>query len=835
LASAVGCGTPAPRVGEARITHDLAAELAVADIGTEIPRLRLADPAHRSRLGMGWGKVEEDASGPFVWAVGERSEVELFVARPRDLELVLHGRPFGAEGAPEQSITLSVEPPPSAGRRSPAVEVVSRVLDSGADRHRFLLPSSAFDYGTHRLILEPSQVFRPKDWLPGSEDDRPLTLQVYSLEILGAVDSEPPRRAAGEAVSGPESGATPAPDDPASPPDRLEIPVGAGATWFVIGEEGERVELRVSESSTADLRLTLDPIPMPPGLEGGRRLAEGAEVDPRAAGVSAEIHRVEPGQAFERPLPPGSLVRISAQAVARRPWWRPWASGPGQGRVQLTAFGLGAGGESEQAPAPSSSPPPATAASDPGSAATGNPTRPDILVYLVDTLRADRLGVYGYHRETSPSLDRFAADAVVFTEARAQTSWTRTAVVSLFTGLLPQSHGVNDREDALADAGITTLAEALWHSGYRTAGVVTNGNAGPRFGLAQGFEVYQHLMESRQRRDVHHLADRVSSWVQDWLEGLPAAEAGDPAPFFLYAHATDPHAPYTPHEPFRSWLAADVDPALGELGRVRKLASREELSLGTGSSDPEGVLRWPEIDPESARLGEQLGKLYDAEIAFWDHHFGLLMEDLKRRGLYQSMAILVLSDHGEEFFDNGGWEHGRTLYEEQLHIPFLLKLPGNRGGGRRVHELADQVDVLPTLLELAGVEIPEGIDGQSLLPAIARALDGEGDPGGRAAGPGGDAISSAYLGLGEHRQRSLVRGDLKWIGRDGHGEMLFQRLPRRFDEGWDRAAEQPWVAGWLRQQARRIELRAVSSGRMAEQADIDPELRKQLQALGYLP
>ena len=425
---------------------------------------------------------------------------------------------------------------------------------------------------------------------------------------------------------------------------------------------------------------------------------------------------------------------------------------------------------------------------------------------MIDTLRADHLGVYGYDRPTSPNLDRFAEESTVFLDAQAQTSWTRTAVLSLFTGLLPQVHGVNQRDQALAPE-VETLAELLSASGYETLGFYTNGNVDAAFGLDQGFDHYQYLRESRERQSFHLLADTLNSWAFRWLDDRPPRDEREP--FLLYLHATDPHAPYTPPGEFYERFASGVDPALGLIDQVHDIsAGRREAPPGTAEA-------WRD--------------LYDGEIAFVDHHFGRFVERLRDLGLYDSSVIIVLSDHGEEFGEHGGWEHGKTLYGEQLRVPLLIKLPDGAGAGRRVDARANQIDVLPTLLDLLRIAGPV-VDGRSLLPEILGLASPDDEP----------PPSFAYLRLGERHARSVIERGFKRIvddtaTRPALAHQLFDVASDPL-ETQDLTGQNPLAEGFLEQRLQWLELDLERRNRGAEasEATLDDALRERLEALGYV-
>ncbi|MEM1180194.1 MAG: sulfatase, partial [Acidobacteriota bacterium] len=314
---------------------------------------------------------------------------------------------------------------------------------------------------------------------------------------------------------------------------------------------------------------------------------------------------------------------------------------------------------------------------------------PNVIVYVVDSLRADHLGAYGYAGGTSPALDRFAEQATLFLHPSAQSSWTRTGVASILTGADPWQHGVQGRLDALAE-DVPFLPEVLAARGYRTAGFVTNGNLSAGFGFGRGFETYEHLPETTSEwvhvtsADLHA---RVLEWIDDGRE--------DPRPFFLYIHSTDPHYPY-------------------------------RLDLGVEESVPLESPQWGSVarvvDLQLGRAQAEIGELeatvelYDREIAYNDHHFGLLVDSLRDRGLWRDALMVYTADHGEEFLDHGGWGHGQTLELEQLHVPLVIRFP-RQSQGLRIGNLVSQNDIAPTILGYLGATWPDG-RGQSLMPLV---------------------------------------------------------------------------------------------------------------------
>jgi len=772
----VACGEdlPSPREeAKARpgapkaLRFDLLADLSIALGEQEVERIEFGNPGARSHLVSGWGKDEHDEVRGYVWGLGAVSHLHFFAVDSVDLELAFEVRTFSFPGAPPQGITVELNG-----------EVLGEVeVGVDFDVARLVAPARLVRRGRNHLRFQYRHDHRPLDVVEGAQDDRSLAVLWYTLELHGL-----------EKAAAPE----------------------LGADGILRLSRGSRVSL--FEEVTAGDELVLGELT---ALGSGARLL--VEVEAQSGGIlDSHIFEADSGPPPPLPLPATHQpVRLSLSAIRLAadhavPAWREtlgqWLGGESAGVLVPLAVVMGTeevmGTENRAADSAS-----LANASEAGTEVR----RPNIIIYLIDTLRADHLSLYGYPRPTSPRIDAFSHDAVVFTQARAQTSWTRTAVVSLFTGLLPQAHGVNRREDALAPS-LETMAERLGGEGYSTLGFITNGNVSDSFGLEQGFDHYQYLRESSDRWSVHQLSDRLNWWVFKWFEDrkirIPGSDAGH-EPFFLYLHSTDPHGPYTPPEPFYHLFAAHVDRAVGQIDNVHAISTgRKNAPPGTANDF---------ID------------LYDAEIAFNDHQFGLLLDRLKAEGLYDSTLIIMLSDHGEEFFEHGDWEHGKTLYDEQLHIPLVVKLPHGEGAGMRIDAPARQIDVLPTLLDYLGMEIPSSLDGRSLLPLLE-------SEGASAEVP----VSLAYLLLGKRHLDSATGRGYKLIrdlskDRGGRQEELY-RLAEDPGEQHDVGTTERVAGGFLRQalEELRRDLRLRSREVAPEKAEISEELRQQLEALGYV-
>lgn len=303
--------------------------------------------------------------------------------------------------------------------------------------------------------------------------------------------------------------------------------------------------------------------------------------------------------------------------------------------------------------------------------------RPNVLLISLDTLRPDHLGCYGYRRPTSPNLDRFAAQSVRFTNCRAQAPWTLPSHMSLFTSMLPSSNGVDSINKALPD-DIPTLAGLLRGAGYQTAALVNDGQMKAKpWGCNRGFETWREFAVDAPAGNC----ESITAAALDWLKKPKQ-------PFFLFLHYYDTHNPYAAPEPYRK-------------------------QFGTTLSGPETQKlcfshRFPGRDLEAPLLAD-LQSAYDAEIAWLDHELGKLLAAVPANTL-----VVVFSDHGEAFKEHGWMLHGATLYEEEIRVPLLMRLP--EGKTAVVDESVMLMDVAPTILARCGVRAPVGFQGTDLGP-----------------------------------------------------------------------------------------------------------------------
>lgn len=303
---------------------------------------------------------------------------------------------------------------------------------------------------------------------------------------------------------------------------------------------------------------------------------------------------------------------------------------------------------------------------------------PNVILISLDTLRADHLGCYGYDRPTSPFLDSLTADCALFANTYAQSSWTLPSHLSMLYSLNSASHQVyyNDQK---VDASLPSVASVLRDRGYITYGFTGGGYVSSIYGFANGFDWYDEPVGGRKAPLGVDEAESLFAVTSDWLE-----EHRD-RPFFLFLHTFQIHGPYASPEPWSSMFLDQGAP-------WRKLALRNFLD-----NNGDDYAFSPE---EQANI---VG-LYDGEIRYTDEMLlKPLVERLRELGLYDNTLLIITSDHGEEFLEHGGWLHGRTLYDELIRVPLIVKFPASAHRGQRVEYKTRLIDIVPTILESVGI------------------------------------------------------------------------------------------------------------------------------------
>lgn len=330
---------------------------------------------------------------------------------------------------------------------------------------------------------------------------------------------------------------------------------------------------------------------------------------------------------------------------------------------------------------------------------------PNIILITADTFRPDHLGYYGYGRDTSPHLDAFSREGVFFTQAFTTSGWTTPGLISIQTSLYAPTHGVDIRGRSI-DPAVVTLAEALANVGYRVPDIFFLTDI-PNFHHL-GLEPYE------QRRQYLKEGDEI---LFHWLEEEASTSQ---APFFLYYHYRDLHQPYAPGPEYDAlYTPAAFGHRYNPLSHIRRFVAREKLDLVQREIYlPRGIIDF------AARDRPWVAALYDGQIRRMDDTlFARLRRTLEETGLAANTLVVVSADHGEELLDHGLIGHVSTfkearLYDEIIRIPLIFWLPGDLPAGRRIEAPVQCIDIMPTLLDLAGAPVPEGAQGRSLLPLI---------------------------------------------------------------------------------------------------------------------
>lgn len=412
---------------------------------------------------------------------------------------------------------------------------------------------------------------------------------------------------------------------------------------------------------------------------------------------------------------------------------------------------------------------------------------PDVILVSLDTTRADHLSTYGYARDTSPNLTAFAADGLQFLQARSPAAWTLPGHASLFTGMYPTRHGAHLAGGWLAGQSIdgrrnvafplpedrVTMAEALRDRGYLTAGVVANFSYLYRdFGVAQGFghyddapalllRVHPHVVRFAQRfapgfcLKPFRGAPDINAAALAWLDHAPAGR-----PVFLFVNYMEPHEPWLAPAPYDRWARGLPD--------ARRLARQNLYTHAVHDLTPD----------ERAFITAN----YDGQLAAMDAALGELLAALKARGRYENALVVVTADHGEFLGEHGQVGHiGRMLYEPVLHVPLVVKLPGAAHLRGRNGDPVQLVDVLPTVLAVAGAPVPPDVQGEA-LPHVSHASFAEEDI--------NPFLVSRYGSVYDRAVRVIYDGDWKLITTSRGARMLFD-LAHDPEEAQDLAAREP--------------------------------------------
>jgi choline-sulfatase len=314
--------------------------------------------------------------------------------------------------------------------------------------------------------------------------------------------------------------------------------------------------------------------------------------------------------------------------------------------------------------------------------------KPGIHILLIDGCHTGHLGVYGYHRDTSPNIDRLARDSVVFENAYANATFTRSSVASIFTGFYPPRHKLRILSNRLP-LGLFLLPEFMQKKGYKTAILTEAGNISKFFGFGQGVDVYKKVF--RRWDDPRYLEKNMYKFFCDWIENK--------VPLFTYIHYRAPHFPIIPPPPFLDMYKKEKQ---GEPKKDRLIFRLKQLAKQGYEFSPLEI--------------EDIIDDYDSSIRFVDDEVGKIVDKLKKKGLYESSFIIFTSDHGEALYEHGYWGHGQNVYPETSRVPLIVKFPAKMKLKGRIERVTQLVDIFPTVAALFGES--RYFDGESLLNSI---------------------------------------------------------------------------------------------------------------------
>lgn len=452
------------------------------------------------------------------------------------------------------------------------------------------------------------------------------------------------------------------------------------------------------------------------------------------------------------------------------------------------------------------------------------PVPSNILLITIDTLRADHLSAYGYPRQTSPVLDRLAAEGVRFDRAAVQWPKTGPSFASMFTSTYPKDNGVVRRIGTPVPEEYSLLAEVLSGHGFSTGAVVSNGAVASEFNFDQGFERYVETWKTDDGDGDPNRAERVTDAALE-----VAGELDRERPFFLWIHYLDPHFPYAPPAEYADRFLGDelYDPTVTidvDYDRRRKQMN----GIGYGK-----VL-------EGRRELAFYEARYDAEILYADAEIGRFLDAMAAAGRLEGTLVVVTSDHGESLGEHHYYfDHGRFGFETCLRVPLVFHYPGVLETAVD-HEPVQLLDLAPTLLEFAGVELDRGVWRQGVSLGARLFGAGGGRPARLAFSEAGYALDEAWLRIVQDQRYKLVRvrapNQQQWLGGIGEPWVLYD-LHEDPGETVNRAADLPeetrrlkrHLMTWLR--AEPYPLGAAAS---SAEGEMDETTRRQLEALGYL-
>jgi arylsulfatase A-like enzyme len=691
--------------------------------------------------GCGWGRPREQDGLRYAHAVRASSRIFFPWDAPEDLVVRLRVKGIGT----------GVATPHLNGEKLGTLQ----------------LPSDRWEVRTVRV---PAQAVRPGDnhlqfvWGGTRDvDGEAVAAGVDWVHVLPAALAE-----AAESAEPLTQGAVRVPGEP-----RLALPPGVGLSYSVDVPAGEPVLGLLAAPAAAGASLG--------GLGAGSRpatLTVRATADGEPTRTLAELE-----------VPSGDPRPVAVDLL------------PVAGRVVRIDIDAPAGGVVLGGPAVFARPRPADAAAV---ARIGRVQARNVVLVMIDTLRADHVPPYGSTVVKAPVLQALAERGAMFERFSAVEDWTKPSCATMLTGLYPCTHRAQTDEVRLPSSAkmITELLQAL---GVRTAAFIANGYVSDKFGFNRGWDSYTNYIREGKPTTANHVFADAASWIERNKDGR----------FFAYVHTIDPHVPYSPPEQFLRMY--DDRPYDGPIAPRRTHLQVEEIKGG----------RMQVTDRDK----ERLHALYEGEITFHDGHLGTFLNKLEQLGLAEDTLVVVTSDHGEEFWDHGSVGHGHSIFQELVHVPFFLLWKGVVPAGRRIADNCDHAVVAPTIFDALGMAAPGFFEGRSVLPqALGRQ---EAGPHGGFSTHQGERMA-VWSGRHKYQLTQQMRGGLFDVV-DDPGCLADHDEDRPITLRHMRSLLGAFLGASDKRTWRHADLGRANVGEIrSEQAETDAQLEQQLQALGYL-
>lgn len=604
----------------------------------------------------GWSVPQErkDASGnnTFRWAVNDESIIKLNVADLSEKEVTMICEPFNVDGLPKQKVNVYVND----------LFLKSFEMRNWIATYRFKIKPEFLKYGENSLVFRWHYPRSPLDLNIG-EDTRKLCARFFDFIIGNSVGEESNPSEPREIDKGVKSVIT---SHETNEEKAILIPSGGIIEYGVDLPKKPTLEFGLSGDLSANFTIFVN---------SEDDIEKRYDYKP---GNNTKSERINIDLSEFSNKYVNFIISVSSQSDAYVAWKNPVISTSSlREESYWGTFSI------ERIAAEKSI-----------TRAETSDKKPHVFIYLVDTLRADHLSCYGYHRETSPFIDEFSAEGVLFINAFANASWTKPAVASLLTGMYPNKHGAEDRPDLLPDS-VEMMSEIFQSNDYHTLYIISNGNVAKEFNFDQGNDYYE-VVTPHDYNSSELINKAFFSWFNENGEKVDK-------PLFAYLHTVDPHHPFTPKEPFLEFKIEDKE--------------REGLAFS------QNVIRKKIREGLSREDIEYIMSLYDCEILHNDFYFQEFISFLKEKNLYDDSLIVFLSDHGEQFDEHGELYHGLSIYNEEIHVPIIIKFPNREFKGYRPKFIMTQVDILPTILDYIGIQFPKSVDGISVMDYLENKND----------------------------------------------------------------------------------------------------------------